>query len=427
MAVGGVSRTIVILTHTFPLYSTTFIAREVRELQRRGVPLALVSIRRPPPGEIPGDAADLAGATEYLLPLGTGRAIWRHACAVAAHPVGYVRALARALTRGRLTRRDRLRTLLHFSEAIALRPILAARGARHLHVHSLSGGATIAWLLRALDGPSYSLTAHGADIFVEKVLLAEKIEGAVFTRVGTAYNRARLEELFDGGERRLVVMPFGVDTERFTPSTGRSPESVSAGSVSGGAPVGDAARPLRLVSVGRLVWEKAHHLLLDACFRLRARGADLRVTIVGEGPERWRLTMLWATLGLGDWVELAGALPEPEVADALGAADLFVLSSVSEGFGVVLLEAMACGLPVVAPALHGIPEIVEDGVEGILFVPGSAEDLARAIDAARRDPEMRRRMGEAGRRKAVASFRLADRVAEFEALLRRSLETDRTR
>jgi glycosyltransferase involved in cell wall biosynthesis len=424
VAVGGVSRTLVILVHTFPLHSTTFIAREARELKRRGVPLAIVSIRRPAPSEIPADALDLARTTEYLLPLGAGRALARHSRAAAMHPAAYAGALARALTRGRLKWHDRVRTLLHFSEAIALRPVLESKDARHLHVHALSGGATIAWLLRSIDGRSYSLTAHGADIFVEKVLLAEKMEGAVFTRVGTEYNRAYLAGLSAGGphgdDRRVLVMPFGVDTDRFSPPAARRD-----GRPSDGAPPRNPAQALRLVSVGRLVWEKAHHLLLDACSRLHSRGIDLKLTIVGEGPERAALETQRDRLGLGDRVDLPGALPESDVAATLRSADLFVLSSVSEGFGVVLLEAMACGVPVVAPFLHGIPELVTDGVDGTLFRPGSADDLARAVESAASDPERRRLMGEAGRRKVLASFRLADRVAQFETLLRSTLGVER--
>jgi glycosyltransferase involved in cell wall biosynthesis len=412
-----VKRTLVILVHTFPIHSTTFIAREVRELRKRGAPIAVVAIRRPRPDEVPDDARDLAETTEYLLPIGPGRALARHLKAFASRPVACAGAFARALTRGRLSPRDRLRTLLHFSEAVALRPLLAARGCGHLHVHALSGGATIAWILRSIDGLPYSLTAHGADIFVERVLLAEKMAGASFTRVGTKYNRAFLAALPGDPDRRIVVMPFGVDAERFAPAPARPDAAAPGGSAARGEAPG-----LRLVTVGRLVWEKAHHLLLDACGRLRARGVELRLTIVGEGPERAALLAQRDRLGLHDRVELAGARPEAEVIAALRAADLFVLSSVSEGFGVVLLEAMACGLPVVAPALHGIPEIVTDGVEGVLFRPGSADDLARAIATAGSDVEGRRRAGAAGRRKVVASFLMADRVAAFDALLRRALD-----
>jgi glycosyltransferase involved in cell wall biosynthesis len=394
---------IAILTHTFPLYSMTCIVDEIRGLRGRGLPLVLFGIRAPRPGDFPAEMADLRAETRYLLPVGVFTAVRRHAAALARRPGGYALGLWRALTRGRLSPRHRLRTLLHFGEAVCLQPLLEEAGCRHLHVHALSGGATIAMLLESLGGPPYSLTAHGTDIFVEKVLLAEKMKGAAFTRVATAYNRDYLLRLPGSAGARVVVMPFGVDPGRMTPAAP--------------PPAGDTGG-VRLISVGRLVWQKAYPLLLRACARLRERGVDLRLTIIGEGEERQALETLRDQLGLRDRVDLPGALAAAQVATALRAADLFVLSSVSEGFGMVLLEAMACGLPVVAPELNGLPEVVTDGDDGLLFRPGSDEALARAIEALVADPARRRHMGEAGLRKVLAFHRAGDRVARFDRLLR---------
>lgn len=395
---------VAVLVHTFPLHSATFIAGEVRELERQGLAPALVAIRAPRPAEAPAAMDDLRRRTRYLLPIGPVALVRAHAGALARQPRGYLRALRAALWRGRLPARHRLRTLLHFGEAVALRPILADIGCRHLHVHALSGAATIAMLLGEMGGPSYSLTAHGSDIFVEKVLLREKIAGSRFTRVGTRFNRDHLVRVHGADPGRIHVMPFGVDVEAFRP-----PEGEAAAAADG---------TIRLVSVGRLVWQKAHRLLLGACARLRRQGIALRLTIIGEGEERAALEALRGRLGLDDVVDLPGAAPEAGVAAALGRSDLFVLASVSEGFGLVLLEAMACGLPVVAPALHGLPDVVADGVEGRLFAPGAEEDLAAAIAGLAADPELRRRLGAAGRRRVVESCRLQERVAGFARLLR---------
>jgi len=400
--------TIAMLVHTFPLHSATFVANEVREMERRGRTPALVAIRAPGPSEAPADMDDLRERTRYLLPTGPVALLRAHAGALARRPRGYLRALRAALWRGRMPARHRLRTLIHFGEAVVLGPILAEVGCRHLHVHALSGAATIAMLLGEMDGLSYSLTAHGTDIFVEKVLLAEKIAGSRFTRVGTRFNRDHLVRVHGADPARIHVMPFGVDVEVFRPAPGAA-ATMAEGRASDGA--------IRLVSVGRLVWQKAHHLLLGACARLRRRGIAFRLTIIGEGEERPALEALRASLGLDDVVDLPGAAPEAEVARALGRSDLFVLASVSEGFGLVLLEAMACGLPVVVPALNGLPEVVADGVEGRLFAPGSEADLAAAITALAADPDLRRRLGAAGRRRVVDSCRLEDRVAGFVRML----------
>jgi colanic acid/amylovoran biosynthesis glycosyltransferase len=398
-----------LLIHTFPLYSMTCIADEIRGLRRRGLPIVLFAVRAPREGQYPAAMADLRAATRYLLPVGPLAAVRRHLGAGARRPAGYARGLWRAITAGRLSLRHRLRTLVHFGEAVCLQPLLEAAGCRHLHVHALSGGASIALFLRDLGGPGYSLTAHGTDIFVERVLLAEKMRDAAFTRVATAYNRDYLLRLPGSAGARVVVLPFGVDTEALSPAA----DAPGLGDPGAGA--------LRLVSVGRLVWQKAHHLLLRACAVLRDRGVDLHLTLVGEGEERRAIETLRDRLGLADRVRLAGALSPAGVVEALRAADLFVLSSISEGFGMVLIEAMACGLPVIAPEINGIPEVVAHGEDGLLFQPGSAEALAGAIATLASDPALRRRMGEAGRRKVKAHHQAADRMDRFAQLLRETV------
>ncbi|HUD70435.1 MAG TPA: glycosyltransferase [Dongiaceae bacterium] len=395
------SRPLAILVHTFPLPSTTFIANEVRTLEVQGVPVRLFAIRRPAADEITSGTADLAARTDYLLPMPAGAAIAAHVLTMARRPIGYLRALSRALFAGRLRPRDRRRTLLHFVEAVALAPRLAAAGCDHLHAHALSGTATIAWLLDPLGGPPFSLTAHGTDIFVERVLLAVKVDAARFTRVGTRFNRDHLVAEGASGAR-IEVQPFGIDTDRFRP---RSPAGA------------DGNGPLRIVTVGRLVWQKAQHLLLEACARFARAGGRFALTIVGDGTRRGELEALAGRLGIAGSVRFAGALGESEVAEALRDADLFVLSSVSEGFGMVFFEAMASGIPVVAPDLHGLSEIVDDGVEGRLFPAGSVEDLARCVGELAADRSTRQRMGAAGRLRVERGFRHAAQVGAFAARL----------
>jgi len=148
-----------------------------------------------------------------------------------------------------------------------------------------------------------------------------------------------------------------------------------------------------LVTVGRLVPAKSYGTLLEAVARARARVPDIALRIVGEGPERAALERLTATLALQDVVEFCGE--RADVGTVLNGADVFVLSSLSEGLPISILEAMAAGLPTIATAIGGMPEVVDLSGAGVVVPPGRPDALAHAIvDLATRRSEL----GELGRR-----------------------------
>lgn len=403
------ARPIAYLFHTFPQFSTTFLSGEVDEMRRQGERLALFAIQRPAAADFPPAFRRFRDETTYVFPLRPHLFAWRHLACLAARPLAYLGCLAFILTRRALSFKDRRRTLFHFAEAVHLHPEIRRRGCRHVHAHFLFGNAAIALFLHRLFGMTYSLTAHGSDIFVDKVLHAEKLAGARFTRVATEYNAARLRPLLPPARRAEVgVIPFGIDRSEVPPPIPGPDPGPGPGPIPG--------EKLRILAVGRLIWQKAHHLLLEACASLSRDGIDFHLRLVGDGPLRARLEAQVERLDLRGKVTLAGALPHGEVWSEYRRADLFVLSSVSEGSPFVILEALACGLPVIAPALHGIPEMIEDGRTGKLFQTGSAADLGRAMGEVLGDASLRRRLGKA----AASASGGFDQARSVEAF-RRSL------
>jgi glycosyltransferase involved in cell wall biosynthesis len=161
-----------------------------------------------------------------------------------------------------------------------------------------------------------------------------------------------------------------------------------------------AAGPV-VLCVARMYPRKRLGDLLRAGALLRARIPAARVRIVGRGPEWGAVERLHAELGLGEAVALLGDLPHARLAEEYARADLFCLPSIQEGFGIAFLEAMAAGLPVVACRAAAVPEVVLDGVTGILAPPRDPEALAAALEGLLRDPDRRRALGEAGRRRAL--------------------------
>ncbi len=165
-----------------------------------------------------------------------------------------------------------------------------------------------------------------------------------------------------------------------------------------------------VLSVARLYPRKRMGDLLRAGILLRERIPGLQIRIVGRGPEWAALNRLHAELVLGDSVALLGDLSRERLAEEYVSADLFCLPSAQEGFGIVFLEAMAAGLPVVACRAAAIPEVVLDGETGVLVPPGAPEALAHAIEGLLSDPARARALGAEGRRRAGAYT--PERIAE---------------
>ncbi len=186
-----------------------------------------------------------------------------------------------------------------------------------------------------------------------------------------------------------------------------------------GTPQGSGAAPLRILYSGRLRSRKAVAVLVAAMPRVLARVPACRLLVVGDGEQRPALAAAVRAAGLANVVELAGLLPRETAMACLAGADVFCLPSTYEGLPLAILEAMAAGVPVVATAVAGNPEAVEDGVSGLLVPPESASALAAALVSLLVDPERRRRMGAAARARAERSFGIATVVDQYLALLGR--------
>jgi glycosyltransferase involved in cell wall biosynthesis len=173
-----------------------------------------------------------------------------------------------------------------------------------------------------------------------------------------------------------------------------------------------------VLSVGRLRAPKDFLTLVRAVSQLEPGAVRLR--IAGDGPDRPQLVAEIERLGLADVIELLGT--SGDIGALLGAADVFVLASASEGLPMSVLEAMAAGTPVVASQVGGMPELVNDGETGVLVPPGDPAALAAALARLAADPALRGRFGAAGRRRAEAEFSLAGFHAQHLAVYRAALE-----
>jgi colanic acid/amylovoran biosynthesis glycosyltransferase len=168
-----------------------------------------------------------------------------------------------------------------------------------------------------------------------------------------------------------------------------------------------------VVTVGTLIWIKGHEWALQAIRRLADRGLNVRLDIIGDGPDRPRVLYTIADLNLQDRVQCLGSQAPEEVLRRIQQADAFLLSSLSEGISNAALEAMACGVPVVTTHCGGMSEAVTDGVEGFVVPLRDAEAMAAALLRLAGDSALRQRMGQAARARVEREFRLSRQIGQW--------------
>lgn len=386
----------------YPKVSHTFVMREVEALRALGAVVDTVTIRRTPPGDLLTDVDREADrATFAILPVGVGELAGAHARSALRRPGRYLRTLLLALRSGAPGARNRLWQLFYFAEAVRLAEELRGRGTEHLHAHFVNVACSVAMLAAQVLRVPYSFTMHGPLEFdnVELHGVAGKVRDAAFVACISDFCRAQLMRLVPQEQwPRLHVVHCGVRPASYA---------------SGGRPR-DAGR-VEIVTVGRLAPMKGFSVLLEALDGLDADGAGIHLTVVGDGPERERLEVQARTRLPAGTVTFAGALGPPAVAEALRDADVFCLPSFAEGVPVVLMEAMAAGLPVVATNVMGVAELVRQEA-GALVPPGRADALRDALAGFVADPAARIRAGAAGREIVAQEFDVDDSAAQLARL-----------
>lgn len=392
------------LNSQYPSLSHTFIEREVRALRARGIRVRTFTIRAADhAGRLGGAHAEAARETTVILS-GAGAIARDVLGAVARSPLGVLRAVreSQRLAPGGL--RSRLRHLAYAAEGLRLAAELRRARLTHVHVHMANNGAAAALLACAYDPRlTYSLTIHGSAEFfhVDTWSLAPKAERAVFVRCISNFCRAQVmawtrPEAWE----RFHVVPCGIDPDAF-PLRGGSPDG-----------------PIRLLAVGRLAPIKGYAVLLDACAELSRRRVDWVLSLVGDGPERGALERRARDLGIADRVTFEGAVAAEAIAGHYRSAEVIVVSSFMESTPVVLMEGMACGLAVAGTRVGGIPDLVTDGVHGVLVAPGSGSALADGLGALATKRGRLADMGRSGREAVRRMHDIHDVGAAMSELLR---------
>lgn len=399
----------------FPRLSETFIANEVYLLEKMGLELRLYSVKRESEPQAHAVIGRIRAPLTYLPAAsslsGTTLPAWlarnipafasRHFSLVKRAPVRYLKILLSALAMTWRYRAGpfRLRKVYikEFLQAGHIAEDILARGTTgHLHGHFCHGVANIAWFASRLTGIPFSFTAHAKDIYQAELnpgdLLERKLAAARFVATCTEANAQVLKSRCRDANVVHTIY-HGLDTDYFSPAA-------------------SALEPLPLIlSVGRFVEKKGFDFLVEACAQLRDRGLAFKCIIVGEkGSAFAPLNHLIAAHNLGQTVELHAPVTQEALREIYRRARVFALpcqvmdDGDRDGIPNVLAEAMAMGVPVVSTRISGIPELIDDGMHGLLVGSRDADALAGALERVLTDAPLRTRLSEAGRRRICERF-----------------------
>lgn len=404
--------TILLVTSQYPVRSETFVYREVQGLQRSGCRVLVASLR--PPEEQVHDGQGTIDPPEFSV---YGPQGWSSLAAAAVelivHPIRSARTLTRALADAvapgeALSPGSRLKLVPQAVFALGLARRARKASVGHIHCHFAHAPATLAMYAALQLGIPFSFVGHANDLFQRRTLLRRKLQRARFVSCISAWHRDFYCSIEPGAASRCRVIRCGVDTGTWGESgTGADPD-----------------RGRKLLTVGRLVEKKGIDTLIRALAVLQtADGTPWSLQIVGDGPFRAAWEALAKELGCAPRVDWRGAQDNAEVRRLMGGAGLFVLPCRADaqgdrdGIPVVLMEAMASGLPAVAGDLPAIRELVQDGVTGRLVEGGSTDQLARVLRELSEDAALRGRLARAGRRRVEEEFSLTENVQRLKAAI----------
>jgi len=393
------------LMSRFPKLTETFVLYEILAVERHGIDVEICPLRRERTRTMHAEAEALVARARFTPLLFSRQLVAAHAYFLRTNFRRYWLTLWQLLWANLGSRRYFVAAVVFFPKAVLLARMLQQMEVTHVHAHFSSHPAAVAFAIGRLTGISYSFTAHGSDLHCDRHMLREKTAHARFVVAISQYNRRIiLAECGDQYADKVQVIHCGVDLQRFASREGPTPHE-------------RGETPLQIACVGSLHEVKGQTYLIEACRLLRERGVDVLCHIVGDGEDRARLVRQAEREGLADSVRFHGKLPQDKLRALLAGIDVLVTPSVPtrsgrrEGLPVVLMEALARGLAVVASDLSGIPELVEDGETGLLAPPRDAAAVADQIERLGRDPELRQRLARAGREKVVREFDLAKNAA----------------
>jgi glycosyltransferase involved in cell wall biosynthesis len=373
------------------------VGNELRTIQRAGVPFVLHALRRPEQTYFAADwARRLDEDTREIYPVPLAQLLVGFLSAPFLFRGRFFQALRNALFGERESLRARAAAAWHFLVACHWARKNRSEGISLVHSQWIHSGGTVAMYGAWLLGVPFSFTGHATDLFRDRVALVDKVKRAAFIVCISTYHREFFKTL-GARDEQCHLAYCGIEVTHFAPPQRCKPREGH-----------------RILAAGRLVEKKGFKYLIEAVQILLDRGLTFDCVIAGSGPLERELRQHVEQAGLAERIEITGqALKQERIPEFMHGGDLFCLPSVwssdndVEGLPQLLMEAMACGLPVVSTRIAGIPDLVIEGETGLLVTPGEPGELADALQRLLGDTQLAETLAKAGRRHVLEMFDIA--------------------
>ncbi|MGB3669656.1 MAG: glycosyltransferase family 4 protein [Phormidesmis sp.] len=396
------------ITGEYPRATDTFVQRDISELRNHGAEVFTFSVRRTGDEHMVGEEQISARAsTFYILANANPFALAiAHTQLFFKSPGRYLRTLKLAWNIRERGIRGTFYQLFYFAEGGILARQVLKQNIEHLHNHFAYASCNVTMLAAELCDRSFSFSVQGPTVFfdVTRWRLDEKIKRALFVRCISNFCRSQCM-IFSPPEKwnRLHLIHCGVRPELCDRASHTQPG-------------------YRLLYVGRLAAVKGLPVLFESIAKIKQTNPNVVLTIVGDGGERKELEKAAAEMGIADNLDFVGYKSQAEVRQYMQQSDIFVLPSFAEGLPIVLMEALAAGLPVVSTQIAGNSDLVENGINGYLVPPGDTVLMAEHIKTLLDDADLRSRLGAAGRQKIEEDFDIQREVLRLYQVIDSALK-----
>ena len=388
-----------IIISMFPELHETFIVRELDALDRHQLDFEIYSLQYPRDPVTIDAAKRLMNKKTHYSPLLGLPQVSAFFSSLIRHPIKMLTMIGQLTLAGLHRPKELLKSFAILPITFHFGKIMKEKGIQHVHGHWANVPTTACWMLAQVEGFTWSAAIHGEDIFSKNKLLEKKLSDAKFTVVCTGFFCNHLKDKMNHSHPADIHLNYhGLDPKVWERIESSPPYQIKD------------QGPKTLLTIGRLVSTKGHDDLLRASKQLIDKGADIKVRLIGSGPEEGPLKALADKLDISERVEFLGMMAFEDVMTEIQNADTFVLAcrmvpgAPPDGIPNVLAEAMAFGVPVISTNVSAIPELITDGEEGLLVPSNDPDSLANAINRIIEDTHFAKQLSDNAQNKVSAMF-----------------------